>query len=446
MLVPPLRFNELRKVRNKPKAAGTERPFSRMYNFFVLEQGDKWAKTGTRFKPRNAAGYPRPESVKSSESKKERAIKSSPAMAPQWSAKSPQLSSSKSPLAANFASHAQGTPVLSSTSSRAPEAPKRHVSTPKMTPQAIRPLAGRNPHILGNRASPPPTPATAPAPAMERARLDAMLNEDEPTMTTSRMQQFLGKRRRPFEEMEFELGAPRPLDLPSARRLRTVEPRSHPAYMSDIMSGYHSHSYSRYHHHAATSLGEDEQAYLYRLRPEVREEVMAPLLHRMCDPHMYSPVMHSYMRETAAAAARRMDMMESMHHREAHMSSYRSSHAVLAHDYHHEGYSRAAFGSAELPAETPIVNTVPVSSNESPEAIDPSDDFSSTWSTPEGVQSICEDFVGSPLDLAESECLSALLDSPPAPAAVGKKAAGLVIDDIEDTPWAIEDFSCGTSW
>jgi len=174
--------------------------------------------------------------------------------------------------------------------------------------------------------------------------------------------------------------------------------------------------------------------------------VMAPLLHRMRDPHMYSPVMHSYMRETAAAAARRMDMMESMHHREAHMSSYRSSHAVHAHDYHHEGYSRDALGSAEVPAETPIVNTIPVSSNESPEAVDPSDDFSSTWSTPEGVQSICEDFVGSPLDLAESECLSALLDSPPAPAAVGKKAAGLVIDDIEDTPWAIEDFSCGTSW
>jgi hypothetical protein len=447
------RFNELRKVRNKPKAAGTERPFSRMYNFFVLEQGDKWAKTGTRFKPRNAAGYPRPESVKSSESKKERAIKSSPAMAPQWSAKSPQLSSSKSPSVANVASRAQETPKLTSTASRAPEAPKRHVSTPKMTPQAIRPLAGRNPHILGNRASPPPTPATAPA--TERARLDAMLNDDEPPMTTSRMQQLLGKRRRPFEEMEFDLGAPRPLDLPSARRLRTVEPRSHPAYMSTVMSGYHSHShsYSRYHHlHAATSLGEDEQAYLYRMRPEVREEVMAPLLHRMRDPHMYSPMMHSYMRETAAAAARRMDMMESMHHREAHMSSYRSSHAVHAHDYyHHEGYARNALVSAEVPAETPIaetpiVNTLPVPSNESPEAVDPSDDFSSTWSTPEGVQSICEDFVGSPLDLAESECLSALLDSPPAPAAVGKKAAGLVIDDIEDTPWAIEDFSCGTSW
>ena len=110
-------------------------------------------------------------------------------------------------------------------------------------------------------------------------------------MTSHRMQQLLGKRRRAYEEMEFDLGAPQPLDLPSARRLRTVEPRSHAAYMSDSMVGYHSHShaYPRYHHHPAASLGEDEQAYLYRMRPEVREEVMAPLLHRVRDrAHLYS--------------------------------------------------------------------------------------------------------------------------------------------------------------
>jgi hypothetical protein len=40
------RFNDLRKVRSKVKAAGTERPFSRMYNFYILEHGDKWARTG----------------------------------------------------------------------------------------------------------------------------------------------------------------------------------------------------------------------------------------------------------------------------------------------------------------------------------------------------------------------------------------------------------------
>lgn len=299
---------------------------------------------------------------------------------------------------------------------------------------------------MGNRASPPPATAS-----MERARLDAMLNDDEPKMTSHAMQQMLGKRRRTYEEMDFDLGAPQPLDLPSARRLRTVEPRSHPAYMSDSMTGYHSHShaYHRYHHHAATALGEDEQAYLYRMRPEVREEVMAPLLHRMRDrAHLYPPVMHSYMRETAAAA-RRMDMMESMHHREAHMPSYRSCHPAHAHDYYQDSYAMDARGASDLPSETPTVNTGHLDGDEadkSTDPVDPSDGFSSAWSTPDGVQSICEDFVGSPLDLGESECLEALLDSPPAAATPGKKSGSLVFDDIEDTPWAIEDFSCGTSW
>jgi len=54
------RFNELRKVRNKSKPSGVERPFSRMYNFFVLESGDKWARTGTKFRPRNSKGLPSP--------------------------------------------------------------------------------------------------------------------------------------------------------------------------------------------------------------------------------------------------------------------------------------------------------------------------------------------------------------------------------------------------
>ena len=96
-----------------------------------------------------------------------------------------------------------------------------------------------------------------------------------------------------------------------------------------------------------------------------------------------------------------------------------------------------------------MVSTGPLPADEdtkSPDPVEASDGFSSTWSTPDGVQSICEDFVGSPLDLGESECLAALLDSPPAAATPGKKSAGLVFDDIEDTPWAIEDFSRGTSW
>ena len=45
-------------MRKRFKASGIERPFSRMYNFFTLEHGEKWGKTGTRFKPIAAAGYP----------------------------------------------------------------------------------------------------------------------------------------------------------------------------------------------------------------------------------------------------------------------------------------------------------------------------------------------------------------------------------------------------
>ncbi len=41
------RFNQLRKVRQKHKNGTVERPFSRMHNFYLLEYGDKWAKTGT---------------------------------------------------------------------------------------------------------------------------------------------------------------------------------------------------------------------------------------------------------------------------------------------------------------------------------------------------------------------------------------------------------------
>jgi hypothetical protein len=40
------RFNQLRKVRQKHKNGTVERPFSRMHNFYLLERGDKWAKTG----------------------------------------------------------------------------------------------------------------------------------------------------------------------------------------------------------------------------------------------------------------------------------------------------------------------------------------------------------------------------------------------------------------
>ena len=58
------RFNDLRRVRNKSERSGNERPFSRMHNFFALEVGDKWARTGTKFRPLGPRGFPPPELVK----------------------------------------------------------------------------------------------------------------------------------------------------------------------------------------------------------------------------------------------------------------------------------------------------------------------------------------------------------------------------------------------
>lgn len=52
------RFNQLRKVRQKHKNGTVERPFSRMHNFYHLDRGDKWAKTGTIFRPKKASYAP----------------------------------------------------------------------------------------------------------------------------------------------------------------------------------------------------------------------------------------------------------------------------------------------------------------------------------------------------------------------------------------------------
>jgi len=75
------RFNDLRRVRNKAeRASGTERPFSRMHNFFALEVGDKWARTGTKFRPLGPRGFPPPEIVKRGNSPEKRASLSSRAI------------------------------------------------------------------------------------------------------------------------------------------------------------------------------------------------------------------------------------------------------------------------------------------------------------------------------------------------------------------------------
>ena len=53
------RFNQLREIRQKHKDGAVERPFSRMHNFFILERGEKWAKTGTTFRPKHPQYAPK---------------------------------------------------------------------------------------------------------------------------------------------------------------------------------------------------------------------------------------------------------------------------------------------------------------------------------------------------------------------------------------------------
>jgi len=49
---------QMRQKKAKPSAQEHSRPFSRMHNFFILDRGDKWAKTGTSFRPKSSKFAP----------------------------------------------------------------------------------------------------------------------------------------------------------------------------------------------------------------------------------------------------------------------------------------------------------------------------------------------------------------------------------------------------
>lgn len=428
-----------------------------MYNFFVLEQGDKWAKTGTRFKPRSKEHYPRADGAKMAEAKKERVIKSSPSLAPQWPSRAATPRSQEAP------------PAPAST--RATEAPRRPASSAKLTPHAIRPLGGRNAHIMGNRSSPPPA-------SSERARLDAMLLDAAPAAASERVEDVLGKRRRlQCDEDSTGSGALHAPDVPSARRLRTVESGTYSAYHSSSPKTFFSHSRPRYcyPHPGAATLGEDEQAYLYRMRPEVRAEVLAPMLADMRDRrHGFSQ--RNLSAQEASMSRRRMDITEAMHHRETYLPAYQSPNRVrvampveheYAHDardevvhHQHEQQQRDAAWEAPTDARLRIASDMlPMRTAEDGsdevycKAADLHDDasicteacdaFSSCWSTPDSVP-ICNEFVGSPLDLGENECLSALLEDASGGDSAGVKRVGacLGLEDhyLDEPAWSMHDF------
>ena len=422
------RFNELRKVRSKPKSAAPERPFSRMYNFYVIEQGDKWAKTGTRFKPRDPSGYPQAESVDFSgdeataDAGKPRSSKSSPVLRAQSAGRA-------------------STEKRGRTLARAPEYKASHAPrSAKVTPHGVRPLSGgRNANIMGNRATPPPT-------QRRDGGKQAGSSEPEHSMGAYRMHGHQRAPKRPREDeetnMDLEfLGAGSfawSSDEASARRFALAHPR-HPKHMR----GAH-FSRAPYHHRKAWLPREEEQDYLYRMRPDVDGEVVGAVAHavEMVYQH-YQPPRCYYARSwtdlhhgidpmdpMAPMHPIVMDAMDPMQHPEARLLAYHSLACSQRGypDYSYDEYEREMFWSASVASSRRCVGTPVASKRRGAVAHDErrsegcdregceemsADDLLSCHSTPEGAQSIHEEFVGSPLELAERHELEWLDCSPP---------------------------------
>ena len=56
-----IKFNELRCIRGKRKENAADRPFARMHIHFVLVRGEKWAGTGSAFRPKSMVSSSRQE-------------------------------------------------------------------------------------------------------------------------------------------------------------------------------------------------------------------------------------------------------------------------------------------------------------------------------------------------------------------------------------------------
>jgi hypothetical protein len=423
-----------------------------MYNFYIIEQGDKWAKTGTRFKPRGKEGHPEPESVNDSSDEavdvKARASKNSPVLGPQ-----------------GRAIDKRGRPVARATEAPQPgQAPR----SGKVTPHGVRPVAGaRNTNILGNRATPPP-PTTR-----EKGKQDGTPEE---SMAVSRVheQQRRAKRHREDEETNMDLeflGAGSfgwSVDESSARRYGM--PGRHSKYM-------HGAPFPRgpFHHRRAWLPREEEQDFLYRSRPDVHGEVAGAVAHAVemvyshfqprygGYPHSWAGPRHGMdpMDPMAPLHPYSLDVMDPMQHPEARLLAYHSltySHLHYAEYYDYEEYERDVFWSAPAAACRPRDVVSPMKSSRvahdwrkgKGEKCDTDDegcegmshdDLLSCHPTPEGAQSIHEEFVGSPLELTEHHELEWLACSPTKgnASALPSPLAHVTGQDPPNVPELVED-------
>eukprot|EP00293_Proteomonas_sulcata_P015458 CAMPEP_0184311052 /NCGR_PEP_ID=MMETSP1049-20130417/38061_1 /TAXON_ID=77928 /ORGANISM="Proteomonas sulcata, Strain CCMP704" /LENGTH=492 /DNA_ID=CAMNT_0026626053 /DNA_START=129 /DNA_END=1607 /DNA_ORIENTATION=+ len=352
------RFNELRKVRNKVKPSGTERPFSRMYNFFLLEQGDKWARTGTRFRPRVPSGFPSPEFLASI-----KGVEKKSSAAP--SASSSSASSRPKPAAAPAAPAPARLPSASKPASVPVERAASAGAVSKAPEQRVPKAPGAaRPHKSPVLRAANPKPMLPPAHEPEDLALEAPRGHHGHHAHHSHMmeQTMLGKRVR--EQMwHHDRILPREMIEATARKLRLLEkehelpPRA--SYTQEREHHYHAvprHHNHHHHHHE---------------EPE-------PVPH-----HAYEPAAHH----------------------EEH-ASYHSHH------HHVEHQARSSAASYSTPAAP--------SFHHMPAAYDVHDDFSDGMSScmsscvpsPETMMSLVGDFAGSPLDIGESELSNLLSDSP----------------------------------
>ncbi|EKX54143.1 hypothetical protein GUITHDRAFT_150166 [Guillardia theta CCMP2712] len=349
------RFNELRKVRNKVKSNGTERPFSRMYNFFILEQGDKWARTGTRFRPRNQIGLPDQEFLAQVKPPEVRKVQIAHAL---HGKSSPQFAEGS--LDSCVPLHA------SRIESAKHEHELNHLSVESAT-QDISSVPLRTPKMMS---------------VSSRKHIHASHGDVEsliPSYVYSPTPTVLGKRGRDLSaDRSFLFNE---VDAVTTRRLRVVNVHD-PSHPSLPVRSW------------------DPLASL----DEVKQE-------RLRESHNLDP----------------LTCLDSLDHR------------GIEHDLVYASLDvEEAVDSALRPVA--LVDELKGAKWIHQEHLeDPSDGMSSGFPSPEGVASICEDFVGSPLDLGPAaydahEELTALICG-----SHSHSKDGLLLDTLDDAPWPMVD-------
>jgi len=198
-----------------------------------------------------------------------------------------------------------------------------------------------------------------------------------------------------------------------------------------------------FHHRRAWLPREEEQDFLYRSRPDVHGEVAGAVAHAVemvyshFPPPRYGGNAHSWagprygmdpMDPMAPLHPYSLDAMDPMQHPEARLLAYHSltySQLAYADYYDYDEYERDVFWSAPAAVSRPRNFVPPTMSSRAAhdsrkdERSDDEgcqgmshEDLLSCHPTPEGAQSIHEEFVGSPLELSEHRELEWLDCSP----------------------------------